>query len=99
MLPTNNDVARECLKKLHAICTDHGALPSSYILSSRLVEVGPYSVYHCGNEYSLGSYRGDGVGVVVLSNLRSIKKVRTQHCVSSQRLLMDTPGYYRSSPT
>ena len=39
-IPTTDDVARACLRKLQAICSRHATLPSSYIVSGEIVRVG-----------------------------------------------------------
>ena len=91
MLPINNDVARECLKKLHAICADRGAFPSSHILSSELVRTETYVINTSGG-YQRGTYRGKKVDIISLDRRGPRKKVRTQYCVSSQRCSQISSG-------
>ena len=40
VIPATDDVARECLSKLQAICGHHATLPSSYIVSGQIARVG-----------------------------------------------------------
>ena len=39
-IPITDDVARECLNKLQAICGHHATLPSSYIVSGQITRMG-----------------------------------------------------------
>ena len=99
VIPTNDNLARECLTKLHAICADRGAFPSSHILSSELDQVGPFTINSSGYCYQRGTYRGEEVDMRDMINSRGERKeVCTQHCMSSQRLLMNILGRCRSPP-
>ena len=40
VIPTTDDAARACLRKLQAICSRHATLPSSYIVSGEIARVG-----------------------------------------------------------
>ena len=44
IIPVTEDVSRRCLHKLQAVCSHHGILPSSHIISGGLVRVGDYPV-------------------------------------------------------
>ena len=44
IIPTTDDVSRLCLHKLQAICSHHGILPSSHIISGGLTRVGDYPI-------------------------------------------------------
>ena len=44
IIPTADDVSRSCLHKLQAICSHHGVLPSSHIISGGLTKLGDYPV-------------------------------------------------------
>ena len=39
-IPATDNVARECLHKLQAICSCHAILPSSYVASGRISRIG-----------------------------------------------------------
>ena len=99
VIPTNDDLARECLKKLHAICAARRAFPSSLILSGELERSGPCFLNPFGYGYQRGTYRGKEVDIMDMADLWGREKeVCTQYSVSSQRLLMDTLGCCSSSP-
>ena len=97
MLPINNDVTRECLKKLHAICADHGALPSSYIIPIELIKLAPDGQRCIDYSCFEGTYRDEKVCVVSTNEHRRNKKVRINYCLSSPRLLMVILGCCRYS--
>ena len=84
VIPANDDLARECLKKLHAICPDREASPSSHILSGELDNLGPRFFNPYGYGYQRGTYRGKGVDVIDMAGAWGTKKeVCIQYCVSS----------------
>ena len=80
MIPTNNDVARECFKKLHAICADNEVLPPLHILPNKPSTLFKNFTY----PYSPSAHDGERVSIKTWYNdNRRGKKVRTQRCVSS----------------
>ena len=44
IIPVTEDVSRRCLNKLQDICSHHGIVPPSHIISGGLVRVGDYPV-------------------------------------------------------
>jgi len=103
VIPTTDDVARECLDKLQAICGHHAILPSSYIVSDQIVRVddGPISLGAVADVWE-GTCRGKKVSIKSLrirtENYQTIKQVRSWYGTSSSRLLKNTCGRYRHSP-
>ena len=81
VIPTADDVSRQCLRKLQAICGDNVTLPSSYTVSGELARVGDEPVAfggfadvwegtHCGRKVCIKALR------VTLSDDASLAKVR-----------------------
>ena len=76
-----DDVARECLNKLQAICGHHATLPSSYIVSGpAIARVGDHPITLGGiADVWEGTYRGEKVSIktlrVCMKNHKAIKKV------------------------
>ena len=80
-IPTTDDVARECLDKLQAICAHHTTLPSSHIVSSGITRMGDHPIALGGIADAWeGTYRGEKVSIkslrVSTGNFQAIKKVR-----------------------
>ena len=99
MIPTKDDIARECLEKLHAICDDRGVFPSSYIISYEHNNTAPLFLGDLGYWHLRGTYRGEEIEMVDMADvLGREKEVCTQYCVPSQRLLKDILGCCRGSP-
>ena len=98
VIPTNDDLARECFKKLHAICANRRAFPSSHILSGELESPEPLFRNRFGYYYRRGTYRGEEVDIIDMMHGWGKKQVCAQYCMSSQRLLMDILGCCRGSP-
>ena len=44
VIPVTEDISGRCLRELQAICSHHGILPSSHIISGGLIRVGDYPV-------------------------------------------------------
>ena len=79
-IPTTENIARECLDKLQAICGYNAILPSSYILSDQIARVGDHPVALSGiADVWGGTYRGDEVSIkslrVCMKDYQAIKKV------------------------
>ena len=84
VIQKNDDLARECLEKLHAICADRGAFPSSYILSGKLDNPWPPALNPYGYCYQRGTYRGEEVDMMDMVDPWGKKKeVCTRYCESS----------------
>ena len=99
VIPTNDDLARKCLKKVYAICAARKAFPSSHILSDEIENLRPLDYATSGRHYLWGTYRGEEVEMMKMVDDRGRgEEVCTQSCVSSRRLLMDIPACRRCSP-
>ena len=88
-IPTTDDVFRQCLRKLRAICGYHTTLPSSHVLSGDLARVGEspvaYGSFSDVWEVSLGDKRVCIKVLIVSQNdyRKSIAKVRARDGISS----------------
>jgi hypothetical protein len=91
-IQTSDDVYRQCLRKLRAICGSHSTLPSSYIISDGLTRTGEGAIefggfadvwqgVHCGKKVCIKVLR------VSLNDSGSVKKVRVQLNESSCSLI------------
>lgn len=80
-IPTTDDVFRQCLRKLRAICGYHTTLPSSHIICGDLAKIGE-SPIACGGFADVwqGTHGGTGVCIKVLrissNDHVSLRKVR-----------------------
>jgi len=83
-IPTTDDVSRQCLYKLQAICGYHMALPSSYTVSGEITRVGDRPIAlggfadvwegtHGDRKVCVKSFR------VSLNDDQTLKKVRIWH--------------------
>ena len=82
-IPTTDDVFRQCLRKLRAICSCHATLPSSHLVSGDLAKLGDHPIFAGGfADVWEGTLGGRRVGVKVLrvsmNEYDSIKKVRAR---------------------
>ena len=81
-IPATDNVARECLQKLQAICGRRATLPSLYTVSDDLTRVGdhPIALGAIANVWK-GTYRGNRVSIKCLSaslnDDQTIKQVRS----------------------
>ena len=96
-IPATENVARECLDKLQAICSDNAILPSSYIVSGQIARVGNHPITLGGiADVWGGTYRDDEVSIrslrVCMKDYQAIKKVRILCGAPLSRLLKDTAG-------
>ena len=102
-IPTTDDLARECINKLQAICGHHAILPSSYIASGQIARVGdgPVALGVIADVWE-GTCRSKKVSIKCLrvptENYQTIKKVRIRYRTSSSRLLKNTRGRCSHSP-
>ena len=84
-ISTADDVYRQCLHKLQAICDNHMTLPSSHKVSSDLARVGDYPISVDGGTADVweGTYGGRKVCIkcprVSEKDLQTVTQVRTQH--------------------
>ena len=84
-IPTADDVYRQCLHKLQAICGRHTTLPSSHNLSGDLARVGDYPISVDGGTADVweGTYGGRKVCIkcprVSEKDLQTVTQVRTQY--------------------
>ena len=96
-IPTTEDFARACLRKLQTICSHHTTLPSSYIVSGEISRVGDSPITldaiadvwegTCGSErVSIKCLRAP------LADNKAFKKVRILRGASLSRLLKNTRG-------
>jgi len=101
-IPTTDDVARECLHKLQAICSCRATLPSSYIVSGKITGVGDGPIVPGGTaDVWEGTYRGKNVSIkppkVPLNDDQTLKKVGIGYCASLPPLLKNACGHYSHS--
>jgi len=89
VVPTTDDVFRQCLHKLQAICGHHMTLPSSHNVSGDLARVGGYPISVDGGTADVweGTHGGKKVCIkcprVCMEDLRTVTQVRIQHrCIS-----------------
>ena len=96
-ISANDDLSRQCLHKLQAICSRRAILPSSHIASGQLDRVGDAPIVRgVIAEVWKGTYRSKQVSIKYL-NARSngdqtLKKVRIKCCTSLSRLLKNACG-------
>jgi len=94
---TNDEVSRQCLRKLRAICGHHATLPSSCIISDEIARVGdsPIALGVITDVWE-GTHRGKRVYIkplkVSLNNDQTLKKVRVRCSMSSSRLPKNAYG-------
>jgi len=87
----NDDISRQCLHRLQAICGHHATLPSSYIISSETARVG-YGLAAPGTIADVwqGTYRGKKVTIKCLlihaKNYQTIKQSLFKGAVMWKRL-------------
>ena len=82
-IPTTDDVFRQCLRKLRAICGAHAILPTSHILNGELNKIGVSAIAYGG---FADVWQGDLVGNrvcikalrIALNDTADLRKVRTQ---------------------
>ena len=101
-IPTADDVARECIRKLQAICGHHAILPSSYIVSGEIARVGdgPIALGAIADIWE-GTYRHKRVSIkslrIPLNDDQNSKKVRVLYSMSLSRLPKNACGPYSHS--
>jgi len=97
-IPTADDVYRQCLHKLQAICGHHMTLPSSHNLSGDLARVGNYPISVGGGTADVwkGSHNGRQVCIkcprVSEEDLQTVTQVRTWYWHGLSYLLRKTYG-------
>ena len=102
VIPTTDDVARACLRKLQAICSRHGTLPSSCIVSGKISRVGdgPIALGTVADVWE-GTHRSEKVSIKCLrsplADSKILKKVRLLCSTSLSRLLKNTCGPHSHS--
>ena len=82
-IPTTDDVFRQCLRKLRAICGYHATLPSSHIISGDLAKAGEGPIAFGGfADVWKGTHGGRRVCIKVLrvslNDDESLTKVRVR---------------------
>lgn len=80
-IPTSDDVFRQCLRKLRAICGHHTTLPTSHIIRGDLAKTGEIAIAFGGfADVWQGAHDGRRVCIKVLrvslNNSESLTKVR-----------------------
>ena len=83
-IPTSDDVFRQCLRKLRAICGHHTTLPSSHTICGDLARIGESPIAFGGfADVWQGTHGGRGVCIKVLrvslNDDESLAKVRIRH--------------------
>jgi len=84
IISVTDDVSRQCLHKLQAICGHHMTLPSSYNISGDLARVGHYPIANGGfADVWEGTHNGRRVCIkcprVCVQDLQAVTQVRIQH--------------------
>ena len=101
-IPSDDDVSKQCLHKLQAICSHHAALPSSCFASGGIDRVGdnPVVLGDISDVWE-GIYRNKRVSVehlkVPLNDNQACKKVRAQYGNPLVRIYLTRKGRRRSS--
>ena len=96
-ISADDDLSRQCLHRLQAICAHRATLPSSYIISRGITRVGrgPIALGGIADVWE-GTYRGERVSIKSLkippSGDQTIKKVCTRSDTFLSRLLKNTCG-------
>lgn len=88
---TTDDVFRQCLRKLRAICGTHATLPSSHIISGALTRIGVSAIAYGGfADVWHGEYAGRKVCIKALrvsqNDTKGLRKVRTRSASTHRRL-------------
>ena len=96
-ISADDDLSRQCLHRLQAICAHRATLPSSYIISRGIARVGRGPIALCGiADVWEGTYRGKRVSIKSLkippTDNQTIEKVCTRCDTSLSRLLKKTCG-------
>jgi len=84
-MPTTDDIFRQCLHKLQAICVRHTTLPSSYNVSGDLTRVGSHPVSVDGGTSDVwgGTYHGRKVCIkcprVSEEDFQAVRQVRIRY--------------------
>jgi len=96
-ISADDDLSRQCLHKLQAICAHRATLPSSYIISRGIARVGrgPIALGGIADVWE-GTYRGNRVSIkslkIPLSGDLAIEKVCIRCDTSLSRLLKKICG-------
>ena len=97
VVSAHDDISRQCLHKLQAICAHRGTLPSSYIISDNLSRVGGHTITLGGYaDVWEGTYRRWRVSIkclkAPLNDGQTLKKVCIRCGTSLSRLLKNPCG-------
>ena len=84
IVPVTEDVSRRCLNKLQALCSHHGVLPSSHIISGGLVKAGDCAIAATNlSDVWEGTFNGAKVCIksprITLRDRQEIEKVSNRH--------------------
>jgi hypothetical protein len=84
-VPTTDDVSRQCLHKLQAVCAHHTILPTSYKVSGDLFKIGSHAVASGGfSDVWEGTRSGNKVCIKHLrinqQNRKVVEEVRGRNC-------------------
>ena len=95
-ISTDDDLSRQCLHKLQAICGHRATLPSSYIISGEITRSDDHPIALCGTVGVWeGTYRGKKVSIKTLraplTDNETLKKVRIP-CSTLHRVHSRTPA-------
>ena len=89
VIPTTDDVQRQCLQKLQTICGHHTAIPSSCIVSGQIARVGdgPITLGGIADIWE-GTCSGKRVFIkylrVSVKNYQTIKRVRARYRITAR---------------
>ncbi|KAF9777373.1 kinase-like domain-containing protein [Thelephora terrestris] len=91
VIPSTDDVFRQCLYKLRTICGDHAILPSSYTISGDLSRVGDDAVSGGGfSDVWKGIHNGSKVCIKVprvnVQNREAVEKTFIKEAITWKRL-------------
>ena len=107
VISADDNLSRQCLHKLQAICSHHAILPSSYIASSRISRVGDGpAASGAVTDIWEGTYRDKKVSIrrlrAPMDDDHTLKKVRSRDGTSLSRPLKNTCGrcsYFPNRPS
>jgi len=107
VLSTHDDVSRQCLHKLQAVCAHRETLPSSYIVSGNIARDGGHPITYGGiADVWEGTYRHRRAYIKLLkahlNGNQALKKVCIRCGTSLSRLLKNTHGpcsYFAKRPS
>ena len=92
IIPVTEDVSRRCLHTLQAVCSNHGILPSSHIVSGGIAKIGDYPVASTNlSDVWEGTHKGTKVCIkhprITIKDRQQIEKVSDRYWYTDPYLL------------